>query len=115
LETLARAFRGGDRAFLLSQGEAFFEAEVRPAYDEASYLALLYRIGPYGEDNFRAESNVPRLFPEEIDHIEYAGWEEQGPLLEIRGRLIRKAGPPLPCLILLVWKLPEPKIQGRFP
>jgi hypothetical protein len=115
LETLARAFRSGDRAFLLSQGEASFEAEVRPAYDEASYLALLYRIGSYGEDNFQGPTNTPTLFPEEIDRIEYTDWEERGPLLEIRGRLIRREKPPLPCLIMLIWKLREPKIQGRFP
>ncbi|MDR2101500.1 MAG: hypothetical protein LBP43_02910 [Treponema sp.] len=115
LETLARAFRSGDRDFLLSQGEASFEAEVRPFYDEASYLALLYRIGPYGEDNSQADQNIPRLFPDEIDHIEYVDWEERGPLLEIRGRLIHRGGSPLPCLIMLVWKLPEPKIQGLFP
>jgi hypothetical protein len=133
LETLAGAFRSRDRDFLLSQGEAAFEAEVRPAYDEESYLALLYRIGPYGDDSsygdhgsYRddgsygddgswADPKAVRLFPEEIDRIEYGDWEERGPLLEIRGRLIRRGEPPLPCLVMLIWKLREPKIQGRFP
>jgi hypothetical protein len=115
LETLARAFRGRDRDFLLSQGEAQFEAEVRPVCDEESYLALLYRIGPYAEDNSREDAKTPRLIPDEILRIEYLDWGEQGPLLEIRARLVRREGTPLPCLIMLVWKLQEPKIQGRFP
>jgi hypothetical protein len=115
LETLARAFRGRDRDFLLSQGEAQFEAEVRPFRDEESYLALLYRTGPYGEDSSWEDTRTPRLIPDEILRIEYLDWRERGPLLEIRARLIRREGTPLPCLIMLVWKLQEPKIQGRFP
>jgi hypothetical protein len=115
LESLSAAFRSGDRDFLLAQGEAHFEAEVRPFHDGESYLALLYRIDPYDKNGFRTDTRIPRLNPEEIIRLEYAEWEEQGPLLEIRGRLVRRGGPPLPCLIMLVWKLREPKIQGRFP
>jgi hypothetical protein len=115
LSALAGAFRGRDRDFLLSQGETQFEAEVRPGYDEESYLALLYRIGPYGEDGLWDSTSIPRLVPDEILGIEYLDWKELGPLLEIRGRLIRREGTPLPCLIMLAWRLREPKIQGRFP
>jgi hypothetical protein len=115
LRALAGAFRGRDRNFLLSQGETQFEAEVRPLCDEENYLALLYRIGPYGEDGLRDSTSIPRLVPDEILGIEYLDWREQGPFLEIRGRLIRREGPPLPCLIMLIWKLREPKIEGRFP
>jgi hypothetical protein len=115
LRALSAAFRNHDRDFLAAQGEKSFEAEVRPGCDEETYLALLYRIGPYGTEDPGADTRVPRLFPEEIDGLEYAGWEEQGPHLEIRGRLIRRGQPPLPCLIMLVWKLREPKILGRFP
>ncbi|MDR2403904.1 MAG: hypothetical protein LBD78_07730 [Spirochaetaceae bacterium] len=115
LEALSAAFRNGDRNFLLSQGEAQFEAEVRSFYDEETYLALLYRIGPYGQESPRTDTETPRLNPEEILRIEYADWGEQGPLLELHCRLIRRRGPPLPCLIMLVWRLPEPKILGRFP
>jgi hypothetical protein len=115
LENLSRAFRTRDREFLLNQGEAQFEAEVRPFYDEDVYLALLYRVGPYAQDRPRQDLNFPRLFPEEVDGIEYADWEERGPYLEIRGRLVRRGKEPLPCCIVLIWKLREPKIQGRFP
>jgi hypothetical protein len=115
LEDLSRAFRDGDKEFLRNQGEAQFEAEVRPFYDEDRYLALLYRVGPYAQDRPRQDPAIPRLSPEEVDHIEYAEWEERGPYLEIRGRLVRRGKDPLPCCILLIWKLREPKIQGRFP
>jgi hypothetical protein len=115
LETLSGAFRRGDRTFLLSQGEAQFEAEVMPFHDEETYLALLYRIGPYGEESPREDTETPRLNPAEILGLEYSGWEEQGPLLELRCRLIRRRGPPLPCRIVLAWRLREPKILGRFP
>jgi hypothetical protein len=115
LETLSTAFRGRDRAFLIAQGEAQFEAEVRPYYDEEIYLAFLYRVGPNGTEGAVADIRVTRLFLDEIVRLEYADWEEQGPLLEIRGRLVRREGPPLPCVIMLVWRLREPKILGRFP
>jgi hypothetical protein len=115
LEGLSRAFHNRDRGFLLNQGEAQFEAEVRPNYDDDIYLALLYRIGPYARDQARQDITIPRLLPEEVDRIEYADWEERGPYLEIRGRLVRRGKTALPCLIVLVWKLREPKIHGRFP
>ncbi|MDR3145814.1 MAG: hypothetical protein LBU21_06020, partial [Treponema sp.] len=119
---LSKAFRNGNRDFLLSQGEAQFEAEVRPFYDEETYLALLYRVGPYGQESPRTDTESPRtdtesprLDPEEILRLEYADWEEAGPLLELRCRLVRRRGPPLPCRIMLAWRLREPKILGRFP
>jgi hypothetical protein len=115
LENLSRAFRNRDREFLLTQGEAHFEAEVRPFYDEEVYLALLYRVGPYAQDRPRQDLHFPRLSPEEVDHIEYTAWEERGPYLEIQGNLARRGKEPLPCCIVLIWKLREPKIQGRFP
>ena len=43
LETLAKAFREKDKAFLISQGEAQYEKELRFTLDEEIYLALLYR------------------------------------------------------------------------
>jgi hypothetical protein len=115
LTELAEAFARQDASFLLAQGEAQFEAEVRPRYDEGDYLALLYRAGPYGEDSPRSAAERIRLEVREISGVEYTGWEERGPLLEIRGRLIRRGGPPVPCVIMLVWKLWEPKILGIFP
>jgi hypothetical protein len=114
LKDLSRAFRNRDAEFLLSQGEHQFEAEVRPFYDDESYLALLYRTGAWGADAPWTETEFPRLSPGEIRHVEYLGWEERGPVLEIRGRLVTRAGI-IPCTIMLVWRLAEPKIQGFYP
>ncbi|GHV67676.1 hypothetical protein AGMMS49928_05230 [Spirochaetia bacterium] len=115
LKTLSRAFRTQNRPFLLAQGEGQFEQEVRPRYDEETYLALLYRTGPLSKVDADTFGLLPRLSPQNILRIEYSGWEEQGPLLEIQGRLIPAAGAPLPCRIMLVWRLREPKILGIFP
>lgn len=115
LERLSRAFSARDEAFLLAQGEAQFEAEVRPRYDKEAYLALLYRTGSYAAESPRASAEVPRLVPSGLSHIQYLSWEENGPLLEIAARLVGKNGASTPCLIMLAWRLREPKIQGLFP
>jgi hypothetical protein len=115
LELLARAFIDQDENFLLAQGEAQFEAEVKPGCDSETYLALLYHAGAYAAESPRAGIPLPRLKPADIHHIEYTHWKENGPMLEIQGRLITRAGNSVPCKIMLVWRLREPKILGRFP
>ncbi|MDR2177243.1 MAG: hypothetical protein LBP20_04270 [Treponema sp.] len=112
LAELARAFARRDTGFLLAQGEAQFEAEVRPRYDEANYLAMLYRVGSYGEEN--PPAGTDRLKPEDIRGIEYTGWEERGPMLWVRGRLIT-AGAKIPCVIFFNPRLRTPKILGAYP
>ena len=114
LERLAKAFAAGDEAFLLAQGEPQFESEVRPRHDAESYLALLYRLGAYAAETPRFEGQRPRLNPGSVRRIQYLSWEEKGPLLEIQARLIGKDGAANPCLIMLVWRLREPKIEGLF-
>ena len=114
LADLSRAFRNQDTEFLLRQGESQFEAEVRPLYDDGSYLAMLYRIGSLGTDGPWTEAEFPRLSPGDIGYIEYTAWEERGPVLEIRGRLAAKTGF-IPGVIMLIWRLREPKIQGLHP
>jgi hypothetical protein len=117
LEALARAFSGADRDFLLAQGESQFEAENRGRYDEESYLALLYRLGPLSMDgaSVQAGAGIPQLDPARIRRIEFAGWEEQGPVLIIHARLITRAGEAIPCQLTLLWRLREPKILGVYP
>ena len=117
LETLAKAFREKDRAFLVSQGEAQYEKELRFTLDEEIYLALLYRIGPYSKDTHwqSAGASPPRLDTSKVRSIEYTEWEERGPMLEIKGRLYVQNSPPIPCTLILVWRLPEPKILGERP
>jgi hypothetical protein len=114
LERLAQAFSNHEEPFLLAQGEPQFEAENRPRYDDETYLALLYRVGVYAGDSPRMNKEIPRLAPANISHIQYLSWEENGPLLEIKARLVGNDGAITPCLIMLVWRLREPKIEGLF-
>ncbi|GEM_PF-1305165 len=113
---LAEAFKRQDSAYLLAQGEPGFAARQRPMHDQAEYLALLYRTGPYAAENPGDPYPPPRLEPTRIRSIEYSGWEEQGPVLEIRGRiLLTSSATPLPCRIMLLWRLKEQKILGHEP
>ncbi|MDR0641945.1 MAG: hypothetical protein LBG07_05735 [Treponema sp.] len=114
LTELAQAFARQDTAFLLAQGEDQFEAAVRPYYDEESYLAMLYRTGLYGENSPPANADKSRLKPGEIRGIEYTDWEEQGPMLKVRGHLITAAAK-IPCLIVFNPRLRTPKILGAYP
>jgi hypothetical protein len=115
LAAISRAFRSQDKEFLLAQGEKTFEAEVKPWYDDESYLAMLYRSGHYAVDAPSEKSRMSRLEPAAIRDIEYIDWEERGPMIEIRGRLAYKDGSTVPCKIILVWKLTEPKVLGIYP
>jgi hypothetical protein len=115
LETLSKAFKEKDLDYLISQGEISYENETRLRYDEETYLAMLYRIGPYTEDSPFRDMKLPRLEYKEIAGIEYTAWDEKGPLIEIQARLVRQKGEALPCEIMLVWKLPEPKVLGVYP
>jgi hypothetical protein len=114
LAELVRAFARQDTAFLLAQGEPQFEAAVRPYYDEENYLAMLYRTGPYGETSPPDSTGKNRLKPGEIRGIEYTDWEEQGPILKVRGCLITGAAK-IPCAIFFNPRLRAPKILGAYP
>jgi hypothetical protein len=115
-ETLSRAFAAADGDFLLSQGEAMFEAQIRPRYDEETYFALLYRAGPLASQSPpEASGRLPRLNYRDIRGIEYAGWGAEDPFISVRARLLLQNGTRLPCEIVLAWKLLEPKILGVFP
>jgi hypothetical protein len=116
LGLLARAFAGHDGDFLIAQGEPQYEAAVRHRYDEGTYLALLYRTGPWaqGYPFPKDPDTVPDLIPQEIQSIEYISWEEQGPMLEIQGRLITARGK-TPCVIMFNPRLREPRVLGIYP
>jgi hypothetical protein len=114
LERLARAFGSQDEAFLLAQGEAQFEAEMRPRYNKEAYLALLYRIDVYAEESPRAGVTPPVLDPSKVKGIRYLSWEDSGPLLEVKAQLSGADGKTIPSRIMLVWRLAEPKIEGLF-
>jgi hypothetical protein len=115
LDQLARAFAAQDRAFLLSQGERQYEEQLRPLWDEESYLAMLYRCGDWARERNDTSNRIPRLDPREIREIEFLTWEERGPLVEIRGNLITTGGTRIPCGIVFNPRLNEPKILGMYP
>jgi len=115
LAVLAEAFRKTNKDFLVSQGEAQYEQDLRPLYDEETYLALLYRIGPYSEDSEWKSASLERLEYTQVRAIKYLAWEEKGPMLDIKGRLYFQNGSSLPCRIVLVWRLIEPRILGERP
>jgi hypothetical protein len=106
LQTLSTAFKNHDEDFLLAQGEAMFEQEVRPYYDDDEYFIMMYRIGGDIWD-------APRIA--DIHHIEYTGWESGDPVMEIRGRLFYNDKQFVPCQIMLAWKLDDAKIIGLYP
>jgi len=115
LAVLAEAFRKTNKDFLVSQGEPQYEQDLRSRYDEETYLALLYRIGPYSEDSEWKSASLERLEYSQVKSIEYLSWDEQGPMLDIKGRLCFQNGSTLPCRIVLAWRLIEPKILGERP
>jgi hypothetical protein len=115
LKTLAEAFAQKDSDFLISQGETRYEAESRSRYDDETYLAMLYRIGPYTEESPFREISYPRLEYTEIRGIRYIAWKEEGPLIKVDAHLIPQRGETIPCEIMLLWRLKEPKVLGIYP
>jgi hypothetical protein len=115
LKLLAEAFRQKDLDFLVSQGEPQYETQNLPRYDIETYLAMLYRTGPYTQDSPVRQMALPRLEYKEITDIEFLTWAEQGPLIEIQARILPQKGEPIPCEIMLVWRLPAPKVLGIYP
>jgi hypothetical protein len=106
LQNLSAAFKNHDEDFLLAQGEAMFEQQVRPHYDDDEYFLMLYRIGGDVWD-------APLV--SDITHIEYTGWESGDPVMEIRGRLFYGDKQFVSCQMMLAWKLDEAKIIGLYP
>jgi hypothetical protein len=115
LERLAEAVRARDGGFLLAQGERNYAARVRGTVDDAFYFALLYRVGPYAVEKPDDDEHPPRLNPSRLRAIRYTGWDDHGPVADIRGLLTLSDGAPLPCRISVLWKLREPRILGQEP
>lgn len=115
LRTLAEAFRAKDGEFLIAQGEPQYEKEQRFRHEEDVYLAMLYRVGPYSTDTHWNSPDIPRMDYSQIEAIEYLGWEEKGPMLQIAGLLYYEDSSTLPCGVTLLWRLLEPKILGHRP
>jgi hypothetical protein len=111
LKELSRAWRTGDEAFLLAQGEDGYAESMRPRVRTSRYLALLYQAGPY-TDSADWEYGVYDIVPDAIAGIQFLDYEEQGPVLVISARLLHKNGIFIPCTIHLLWRLLDIKIIG---
>lgn len=115
LTELADAFINARTEFLLSQGEADYHQRNYPLFEHDEYLALLYRIGPYATEKPDSLNKLPVLDTKTVQSITYTGWDERGPLIEVRGILQLKDGQDIPCKLLLLWKLEDIRILGQEP
>jgi len=115
LEDLLNAFHSQDRAYLLNQAEPYYRQTFANLYPEDEYLAMLYRIGSYSSDSGIGEIKKPLLDLNEVRGITYTGWDELGPVLEIRGTILLKNGKIEPCRLILLWRLGDIKIKGFEP
>ncbi|MDR2795295.1 MAG: hypothetical protein LBB47_01120 [Spirochaetaceae bacterium] len=110
---LSAAFAARDAAFLLAQGEGAYEASARSYVSDDQYLAMLYRAGRYADD---ADWQSPyELNMDKVSHIDYMTWREQGPVLNIDGKIYMNSGRPVACNIKVLWRLDQPKILGAYP
>lgn len=115
LERLAKAVREHDSKFLLDQGEPNYAKRLRLEVDDETYLALLYRVGPYAVERPSDDERPPRLPASKLRSIRYTGWDDLGPVVEVRGVLALDGEAPLPCRISVLWKLSEPRLIGQEP
>lgn len=115
LADLSLAFAGADKRFLLAQAESGYERRVKPLFDETRYAALLYRIGPYAKDAPSAGERMPALDLGAVAGIRFTTWRENGPVIEIGGKLRSRNGKEEDALIVLLWKTDPPRILGWEP
>ena len=112
LKNIAAAWRRGDAAFLLSQGESRYQSEKRFGISEARYLALLYRAGPYADDN-EWTSAAYDLAPDAVLSLRFLDFHDEGPVRIFDCRFTLKSGDRIPAKICLLWRLPSMKILGE--
>ena len=112
LKNIADAWRRGDAAFLLSQGESRYQNEKRFSISEARYLALLYRAGPYSDDN-RWDFGAYDLDPAGVLSLRFLDFHDEGPVRIFDCRFTLKSGDRIPAKICLLWRLPSMKILGE--
>jgi hypothetical protein len=110
---LQRAFALHDAAFLLAQGEGEYEKAVRNLVNDEQYLAMLYRAGRYADDAAWEAPN--KLSLDRVAYIDYTEWREQGPALEVDGKIYLDKDRPVIFSMKVLWRLNEPKILGIYP
>jgi hypothetical protein len=113
LQVISAAFQRRDEPFLLDQGEKSFTDWATANLDGSpEILAHLFRAGLYAADSPDKAPHLPsRLIIRETRGITYLGWDERGPLIEVRAQIMMKNGA-IPARLLVVWRLDEPKLQG---
>ena len=112
LEALAEAFHTKDQAFLLAQAEPYYRKTYEGLYPTNEYLAMLYRIGPYSTESPNGLTKRPSINLKEVRGITYTGWEELGPVLEVRGTIQLADGKTETFRLILLWRLGDIKIKG---
>lgn len=115
LASIAEAAASGNADHLLAQGERDYSRRVRPAVDRDTYAALLYRIGDYSRETPIGAGGPSRADLGRASGMRFTGWEENGPVLEVRARLRFKDGTEQPCALYVLWKLSPPQILGAEP
>lgn len=115
LEDISDAFYKKNQEFLLNQAELYYKQTYSKLYPTAEYLAMLYRIGPYSTEEGYGYQKMPRLDINSVKGIVYTGWDELGPVLEVRGKIYLEKGKTEPCRLILLWRLGDIKIRGFEP
>ncbi|MDR2842312.1 MAG: hypothetical protein LBV52_03820, partial [Spirochaetaceae bacterium] len=109
-----KAFKEKNQDFLISQGESYYESDMRSKYPKAQYLALLYRVGPYSKDStwqlpaYQIDINT-------IHDLQWVEFVDKGPVLLVEAKIITNDFKTIPCSIMLLWRLNEPKVMGTYP
>jgi hypothetical protein len=118
LGDLEIAFKNHDLAFLESQGETHYAQDLFSKYNREQYLAMLYRAGPYAHDS-TWEIPPYKLDVKNIRRVKWTEFAEKGPVLEVDGVFLLAAqengDTEIPCRLMLLWRLKEPKIIGTYP
>lgn len=115
LEKLADAFSARDKDYILAQAEPYYHQTYSKLYETSEYLAMLYRIGPYSTESGYGETRKPVLNINDMLGITYTGWDELGPVIEVRGKIIFKSGKTETCRLILIWRAGDIKIKGFEP
>ncbi|WP_304225093.1 hypothetical protein [Gracilinema caldarium] len=115
LEKLGDAFSARDKDYILAQAEPYYRQTYSKLYETGEYLAMLYRIGPYSTESGYGETKRPILNLNDILGITYTGWDELGPVIEVRAKILFKNGKSEPCRLILIWRAGDIKIKGFEP
>ncbi|GMO48656.1 MAG: hypothetical protein Ta2G_04670 [Termitinemataceae bacterium] len=110
------AFKAHDESFLFSQGEPYYEKEMRKKVSSIEqYFALLYRIGQYSRDS-TWELPPYKFKVEDVKRIKFIDYVEQGPVLTVNIMIIlNKSTEQIPARIAIMTRLKNLKIVGTYP